>query len=410
MTISVPLTELAKLTGDRSLQGLNAQELEAALRGLYGFLPAKATVTIENGLVLIALPPTPPSSEAEADRLAAKAGQRAAKGEHAKAADILRKALELNPAHPSARRDLAMVCQQTGDFEAARDHLIEVLRLNPSDAWALVILANHYLGQENDPDAAEPFLRQALDLKPGDTWALNSMGSAMLARKRPQEALEFFDKAISGSPDFGNAYLGKATVLLETGDSARAASVLEAMFQAAKKQDTRSEPVFRQAQMLYAQTEAALADQKAGAAREAVLALETNAEELSGYPVSEIEEDLEAKVVAKMRMAWKHNADHHTLVLRKEANLPAAVRHHICAHELMHVIMESEARDEGRNRWFSDPDRKHTLASLPGRELTGLQMMCMMYAGFKRFAPELDPGMDLQREYEEAQRMHKGAK
>ena len=68
----------------------------------------------------------------------------AAKGEHAKAADILRKALELNPAHPSARRDLAMVCQQTGDFEAAKDHLIEVLRLNPSDEWAPVILANHY--------------------------------------------------------------------------------------------------------------------------------------------------------------------------------------------------------------------------------------------------------------------------
>jgi hypothetical protein len=59
---------------------------------------------------------------------------------------------------------------------------------------------------------------------------------------------------------------------------------------------------------------------------------------------------------------------------------------------------------------YSDPDRKHTLASLPGRELTGLQMMCMMYAGFKRFAPELDPGMDLRREYEEAQQLHKGAK
>lgn len=374
MSISVPLTELANLTGNQSLLGLEGSELQTALRAIFSFLPARTSIAVSGGQVQITLPPPPPSSEAEADRLAAKAGQRAAKGELAKAAGILKKVLELNPAHPTARRDLAMVCQQTGDFEAAKDHLIEVLRLNPSDAWALVILANHYLRQETDADTAERFLLRALELKPSDTWALNSMGTVMMARKKPREAIGFFDQAIRGNSDFANAYLGKATVLLELADAAEAATVLEEMFKTAKAQDARSGPVFQQAQTLYAKTEAELADEKADAAREAVLALESRAEELSGYPVKEISEELEAKVVAKMRMAWKHNTEHHTLVMRKDAEFPAAIRHHISAHELMHVIMESEARDVGTNRWFTTtPENRETAIRDVAKEIRALE-------------------------------------
>ncbi len=267
-----------------------------------------------------------------------------------------------------------MVCQQTGDFEAAKDHLIEVLRLNPCDAWALVILANHYLRQDGDTDAAERFLQRALELKPSDTWALNSMGSVMMARKKSREAIEFFERAIRESPDFANAYLGKATVLLDLSKAAEAAAVLEEMFKTAKLQDSRSEPVFQQAQMLYAEAETEVARTKAGATREAILALENRAEELSGYPVKEISEELEAKVVAKMRMAWKHDTDHHTLVMRKDAQLPDAIRHHICAHELMHVIMESEARDCGKNRWFTTTSANREAAILQtAKEIRALE-------------------------------------
>jgi Tfp pilus assembly protein PilF len=121
MTISVALQELAKVTGDQSLLHLNEQEMERTLRAVFAFLLQKSVFVVKRDRVEITLPPIPPSSEAEASRLAAKAGQQAAKGEHAKAAGILKKVLELNPSHPTARRDLAMVCQQTGGFEGAKD-------------------------------------------------------------------------------------------------------------------------------------------------------------------------------------------------------------------------------------------------------------------------------------------------
>jgi hypothetical protein len=44
---------------------------------------------------------------------------------------------------------------------------------------------------------------------------------------------------------------------------------------------------------------------------------------------------------------------------------------------------------------YADPTPKYTLQTLPGETFTGLQLMCLMHAGFKRIAPEHDTAMDL---------------
>jgi hypothetical protein len=55
---------------------------------------------------------------------------------------------------------------------------------------------------------------------------------------------------------------------------------------------------------------------------------------------------------------------------------------------------------------YSSSDKKYTLKSLPGESFTGLHLMCLMYAGFKHFAPEMDTGMDFNDEYLMALKMH----
>jgi hypothetical protein len=44
---------------------------------------------------------------------------------------------------------------------------------------------------------------------------------------------------------------------------------------------------------------------------------------------------------------------------------------------------------------YASPDKKYTLQSLPDEKFSGLHLMCLMYAGFKRIAPEHDLHMDL---------------
>jgi hypothetical protein len=44
---------------------------------------------------------------------------------------------------------------------------------------------------------------------------------------------------------------------------------------------------------------------------------------------------------------------------------------------------------------YASPEEKYELNSIPSRKFSGLHLMCLMYAGFKRVAPEEDVGMDL---------------
>ncbi|HEX6383997.1 MAG TPA: hypothetical protein VF177_04945, partial [Anaerolineae bacterium] len=55
---------------------------------------------------------------------------------------------------------------------------------------------------------------------------------------------------------------------------------------------------------------------------------------------------------------------------------------------------------------YASPDKKYTLNSLPGEQFSGLQLMCLMYVGFKDIDPTLDLGIDLSQAYEAALKMH----
>ena len=55
----------------------------------------------------------------------------------------------------------------------------------------------------------------------------------------------------------------------------------------------------------------------------------------------------------------------------------------------------------------NDPTRRYTLKSLPG-ERSGLELVCILYAGMKSIAPEADAGFDLATEYEAAVSMLAG--
>src|ERR1039457_6811531 len=143
----------------------------------FGFFPQPVTVTVEGDEVVIQFPEASASAQTEAARLAERAGKRAAEGNHEKAIGLLKRVLELQPSLHKARRDLAMAYVEIGDVDNATNHLIEVLRLGPGDAWSWVVLANLYIREKSDKETGEKFLRKALEIAPDDAWALNSLAS-----------------------------------------------------------------------------------------------------------------------------------------------------------------------------------------------------------------------------------------
>jgi hypothetical protein len=54
---------------------------------------------------------------------------------------------------------------------------------------------------------------------------------------------------------------------------------------------------------------------------------------------------------------------------------------------------------------INDPQESHVLRALPGRVFSALQLICIMYAGFKRIEPGMDIGVDLGEEWGMAERV-----
>src|SRR6266571_3231806 len=188
----------------------------------YGFLPKPIAVTVEEDEVVISYPEEPDAKREEAAKLTARAIKRASEGQYEKAIGIYKRVLELQPSFHAARRDFAMAYVELGDVESATNHLIEVLRLDPKDAWSWVVLANLYIREKRDPDTGEKFLRKALEIAPNDAWALNSLAAVYQKKGQTDQAVKCFEQAIQANPNFANPYYGRANAFAESKEQEKA--------------------------------------------------------------------------------------------------------------------------------------------------------------------------------------------
>jgi Flp pilus assembly protein TadD len=317
----------------------------------YAFLPKPIIVTLEGDDVVISFPEEPDPKKKEAARLADRAVKRAKQGDYEKAIGIYKRVLELQPSFHEARRDLAMAYMEIGDVENATNHLIEVLRLDPKDAWSWVVLANLYIREKADPDTGEKFLRKALELQPNDAWALNSLAAVYQKKGQTDEAVKYFEQAIQANPDFANPYYGRAVAFAESNEPEKAVDSLTQLFARAKMQDARSQAVYDGARELFAKLQVDLARRKHSEAFKCIQDYKAEMEVLSGFPIGFEETDFEDQLGATIQMAWKHGRDHHLVKTRR--GYDPELLAHLEAHELTHLKLESEARKNGKNLFFA---------------------------------------------------------
>jgi tetratricopeptide (TPR) repeat protein len=292
---------------------MSAAEVEAAVRRCFAFFPESANIRVAGDIVTIELPEAAAADAAEAVRLCERAGKRAGEGNYRKAVDIYKRALELDPGLLRARRDLAMACVELGEFDEAKNHLIEVLRLDPKDVWSWVVLANQYSKHEHDLATAEKFHKRALEIKPDDPWALNGLAAVKMEQGQPQEAIKCFDAAIAAHPKFANALYGKAVVLQSLGELLPAAELLKTLFRQADFQDARSAPVFEGARQLIVEVENQLAKKLQPDTFKHVENYRAEVETLSGFPVRVFAEDTPDGTTGMVQMAWKYGREYHVI-------------------------------------------------------------------------------------------------
>ena len=360
MTIVVRLADLELLSPHDLSGGLSSSEIIDVIRKQFGYLPGEVDVEISDGVATIQFEQASEQKQTEARRLLEKAAKRAKSGEFRKAKDIYERVLELDPAMADARRELAMTLFELGDMPAAKDELIDALRLKADDAWSYVVLGNIYVKHDRDLATASRFFTRALELKPGDPYALNSLAAVSQELGDAAKALQCFDEAIASHPEFANAWVGKAMLLNTQDRPAQVVELIDSMFSRAEVMDVRSQPIFAEARKLYLSTQRELAKAQRSDVFKALETYKAEIAALSGYPVKVRTEAVPGQLSGVAQMAWKRGRDHH--VVQVSDQLAPADTQHIEAHELTHIRLEALARNQSRNRWFATTAASRELA------------------------------------------------
>ena len=364
-TLAIPLKDIV-IDAERTIDLASLPEDEAItlIKKAYGALSASIEVTIKGDIAYITLPEEQAHRATEALKTFERALRAAQRGEYARAIPLFQQVLQALPAHVDARRNLAMAYLESGDKEQAIDHLLQALMLDPRDAWSYVLLGNIYAKHENDPARAENLYRRAMEINPHDAILLTNYGALMMTRGNPEQAEEFFERAIQADPLYPNPYHARALLSLDEGRPADAVASLDDLFTKARTTDIRSGPLYAEARRLYLQANQRLAAASVTQMMDHVEQTRLALEQAGNIPIR-IRQDDSLTVDATAQLAWRYARGYHLLKYR---NKSPSITPHLLAHELEHLALELDARAAGRNRFFASTasNRDYAIRSVAG--------------------------------------------
>jgi tetratricopeptide (TPR) repeat protein len=266
-----------------------------------------------------------------------------------------------------------MVHYELGQLDAAKDELIDALRLAPDDAWSHVVMGD-ILTRQQDWTSAIRFFSKALDLKADYPYALNG---------QPDQAITAFDAAIAAHPKMPEPRFGKVLALQRQARLHPAADTLQAFIDTAGS----NSPIIEQSKKLLAAIESEIREQ--------------------GGPTNP--ELLQEKHPAAV---W-----HLLGALKRFENLDARRGAEISFEVARLGVSLSRSHKTRRNFSLGTPTSSSASATLrdvteetPPNPLPQNTGPILALAGFNRIAPDQDPGRDLNEPWLSALGLFIGAK
>lgn len=258
------------------------------------------------------------------------------KNEFEKALPLLEEIVKDNPQDTEAWRVMAQIhWNYNHEPNKAYDELIESLRCNPKNIWALILMGNLLTKERNDAEHAKKYYGKVLEYYPDNAIAINNIGATYMERKDYEGALQYMEKALSIDDTYTNSYYGLALCYYKLGRLNDGFSICHKG--AMKSVDRPENPAVRQELIRLYLT----------IARD--LSKETNyinvwkgiKDELEAVDKINIrfEEDRSINVLAKLEYAPLHAAKEHVIRYNPEKEYVD----HLFIHEMMHLKMNQQA-------------------------------------------------------------------
>jgi hypothetical protein len=272
------------------------------------------------------------------------------KGRYTEAKPILNRLLEKNPTNSEYHRIRGQILSDEGNQEEAINSLIDALRWDSKNSWALLMLGNIFAKFRNDIDTAIKYYDQALIVKPDDFISLTNIGYLLLQNGKTADAIRFLESALRINPDFTNAHLTLSLAAEMSGDLqtafTSAISALKLKTNVAQIKEHAEKQAFEIAARLV----------KTNNGQKIYHAYQKKLEYESDRKIELVQDD-EISTAAKIEFAEYYKRENH--IIKFKPGYPAV--EHLIMHEMVHLDFVIQARNTGLNQMFFTTDAHKAL-------------------------------------------------
>ena len=317
------------------------------LEAYYTYGPFKPKVTIDNDLVTIEIDaPAIVAQQTDYRKTIALCE----KGKYSEAKPILGKLIEKNPTYSEYHRIMGQILSDEGDQDEAIGCLIDALRWDSKNGWALLMMGNIFAKFKNDVLTALKYYDQALVANPNDFITFTNIGVNLMQKGQIPDAKRYFLESLKINGAFPNTHHALAMIADSEND-------LYVAFDHAIQAITLS----KDNQVLHQH-----AVKQGFEIAEKITKSDVSLDILDGYrnklaksggTAIEIVEDENIQTAARMEFAENYKRQNH--VVRYKPGYPGA--QHLVMHELVHLDFVIEARLKSLNQVFHSTGKHKTL-------------------------------------------------
>ena len=336
------------------IQG-DQQSLLYAIQDFYTYGPYKPKVTIDNDFVSIEIDtPTILAQDLDYQKVIAFCE----KGKYADAKPILKKLIEKNPAVSEYHRIMGQILSDEGDQEEAINCLIDALRWDSKNGWALLMMGNIFAKFKDDVPTAMKYYDQAQIANPKDNITINNIGANLMQQGKLEEAKKYFYEALKINDQYANTHFALGMI-----------AEMEADLQSAFYSTIQAIKLNKSKDVLYQNSV-----RQAFEISKKIIATDTGKKifreyrhklEIDGDRKIDIVQDEEIPTAAKFEFAENYDRENH--IVKYKPSYPSV--EHLIMHELVHLDFVIEARKGELNQLFVST-QNHKTEFIKGLEPT----------------------------------------
>ena len=363
--------------------GENKIQIINELENYYTYGPFKPIITVEGEWVTIEIDaPTILSQEADYRKTVALCE----KGKYAEARQILTTLIDKNPANSEYYRIMGQIRSDEGEQDEAIDYLIDALRWDSKNGWALMMMGNILAKFKKDIPTALKYFDQALQANVNDYISLTNVAYLMFQQEKTQEAKRYLEASLKINGQYPNTLMILGMIAEKEQDMDAAFNYSLQAVQLCPKKDELFQNAVKQT---FRFAKAIIQTDKG---RKIVDQFKHKLE-YEGDTIIELIEDEVIKTAAKFELAENFNRATHTV--RYQPNFAGV--EHLILHELSHLKLIIDARNEGINQLFiSTQEQKTEFLSTYGRKANSLREKGISEARINEFLGMLHEGINLQ--------------